>query len=141
MRLTKRWCAHSKVALRVFCLTLASMLFACTDRTHETGASNAASSSAATRPVATDAWLGQWNGPEGTFLRLEGGGGRYDITIQDLDGPRIYQGVSVGEQIHFRRNGAAESIRATNGVETGMKWLADKTNCLTIRAGEGFCRE
>jgi hypothetical protein len=79
--------------------------------------------------------------PEGTFLRLEGGKGSYEITIQDLDGARTYQGSTVGDQIHFDRNGATESIRATNGVETGMKWLSDKSDCLTIRSGEGYCKD
>ena len=27
-----------------------------------------------------------------------------------------------------------------NGVETGMKWLSDKSNCLTVRSGESYCR-
>ena len=89
----------------------------------------------------TDQWLGQWTGPEGTFLRLEGGHGAYEITIQDLDGPRTYQGKAVGELVQFERNGKPETIRATNGQETGMKWLADKSNCLTIKRGEGFCRD
>lgn len=91
--------------------------------------------------AATDKWIGQWNGPEGTFLRLEGGKGKYEITIQDLDGPRTYQGTSAGNQVQFERNGATETIRATNGAETGMKWLSEKSNCLTIRPGEGYCRD
>ena len=47
-------------------------------------------------PAATDAWLGQWNGPEGTFLRLAGGDGRYAITVRDLDGPRHFRGTAAG---------------------------------------------
>lgn len=34
-----------------------------------------------------------------------------------------------------------ETIRATNGPGTGMKWLADKRNCFVIRPGEGFGRD
>ena len=90
---------------------------------------------------ATDQWLGQWNGPEGTLLRLAGGKGKYEITIQDLDGPRTFQGSAVGGQIQFERNGVKASIRATNGAGTGMKWLSDKSNCLTVRVGEGYCRD
>jgi hypothetical protein len=90
---------------------------------------------------ATDKWLGQWNGPEGTFLRLAGGKGRYEVVIQNLDGPRKYEGSAVGDRIQFERNGAKESIRATDGAATGMKWLSDKSNCLTVRAGEGYCRD
>jgi hypothetical protein len=93
------------------------------------------------RIPATDKWLGQWTGPEGTFLRLDGGDGKYQVTIQDLDGPKTFQGRADGDQIRFDRNGVTESIHATNGVDTGMKWLTDKSNCLTIKPGEGFCRD
>ena len=91
-------------------------------------------------PVA-DKWIGKWSGPEGTFLQVAGGNGKYEITIQNLDGPRIFQGSSEGNQIAFDRNGVKESLRATNGAETGTKWLNEKLNCLTVRAGEGYCRD
>ena len=87
-----------------------------------------------------DIWLGRWTGPEGTFLEIAKDGDRYAITIQDLDGPKAYQGTAVGEQIQFQRAGTTESLRATDGPGTGMKWLQDKKDCLVIRPGEGFCR-
>jgi hypothetical protein len=121
-------------------LTLALVLGGCTDRNARPDSANAVPSDAKATPV-TDEWLGKWNGPEGTFLLLEGGRGKYQITIQDLDGPRTYQGTAVGAQIQFDRNGERESIRATNGTETGMKWLSDKSDCLTVRPGEGYCRD
>jgi len=89
----------------------------------------------------TDQWLGQWNGPEGTFLRLEADGGKYTVTIQNLDGPRRFEGISSGNTIRFDRDGIQESIHASNGAETGMKWLSEKSNCLTVRTGEGYCRD
>jgi hypothetical protein len=92
-------------------------------------------------PGSTDAWLGRWIGPEGTFLLLEGGNGRYEVTIQNLDGARVFQGRAAGARIEFERDGSAETLHATNGADTGMKWLADKTNCLTVRVGEGYCRD
>ena len=91
-------------------------------------------------PVA-DKWLGKWNGPEATFLELVGGNGKYKVTIQNLDGPRTFEGNAVGDQIEFERNGMKESVRATNGAATDMKWLSEKSNCLTVRSGEGYCRE
>lgn len=109
-----------------------------------TGLSSVAASSIATTPdttATTDAWQGKWNGPEGTFLEISGTGGKYTIVIQDLDGPKTYEGVSNHNQIEFQRNGETETIRASNGAETGMKWLADKLDCLTIHTGEGFCRD
>lgn len=107
-----------------------------------TGLSSAAASSiAAPSPALTDSWRGKWNGPEGTFLEISGGDGKYTLVIQDLDGPKTYDAVNNQNQIEFQRNGETETIRATNGAETGMKWFADKLNCLTIHTGEGFCRD
>lgn len=91
--------------------------------------------------VPTDAWVGVWAGPEGTFLRIEGQGGVYVVTVKDLDGPRTFNGRSAGGAIHFERNGATESLRPTDGAQTGMKWLAQKSNCLTVKLGEGYCRD
>lgn len=89
---------------------------------------------------ATDAWLGQWNGPEGTYLLLSKKGDQYDVKIQSLDGPKTYEGVATGDHIEFKREGKTESIRAGSGKETGMKWLLEKKDCLIIKGGEGFCR-
>ena len=122
-------------------LLLLLVLFGCADRDKPPASNDVASSGATAPEPTTDKWLGQWNGPEGTFLRLEGRNGKYEITIQDLDGPKTYPGISVGNQVQFERNGATETIRATNGAETGMKWLSEKANCLTIRPGEGYCRD
>ncbi len=111
-------------------VSLLPMLVGCTDRGSNSSAGQA-----------TDKWLGQWNGPEGTFLKLEGGKGKYQVTIQNLDGPRTFSGRAADDEIQVERDGVKETIRATNGVETGMKWLAGKTDCLTIKAGEGYCRD
>ena len=90
--------------------------------------------------LATDRWAGQWTGPEGTFLRIAGSGGRYELTIQNLDGPRKFAGTAAGDAIVFERDGVRESLHASDGNATGMKWLAGKSDCLTVRAGEGYCR-
>lgn len=113
----------------------------CGDRTANPGqVATQASSEANSTPV-TDKWLGKWIGPEGTYLQIAGAHGRYEITIRNLDGPRTFQGRAVGLQVEFERDEAREVIRATNGAETGLKWLNEKTNCLTVRAGEGYCRD
>ena len=86
--------------------------------------------------------MGKWPGVEGTFLEIARDGERYAITVADLDGPKTYRGTAVGDHIEFTRGGRTESIRAASGTETGMKWLADKTECLVITVGsEGFCRK
>lgn len=123
------------------CIALALLVTACGDRhasTEPVGAQGSAGTAAV--PV-TDQWLGKWTGPEGTFLQLAGVDGKYEITIQNLDGPRSFQGSAAGHAVVFERDGQKESLRATNGAETGMKWLSEKTNCLTVRAGEGYCRD
>jgi hypothetical protein len=90
---------------------------------------------------ATDAWVGQWDGPEGTFLKIEGDKGVYKITIQNLDGPTEYEGSTLGDRITFNRDDATEIIHATDGNQTGMKWLENKQNCLMVPDGEGYCRD
>jgi hypothetical protein len=117
------------------------VLVACNDRNAAPSPASSASSGGARVDATTDRWSGQWNGPEGTFIRIAGGQGKYEIIIQNLDGPRTFQGSAVGNQIEFVRDGLKESIRATGGIETGMKWLAGKSNCLTVRTGEGYCRD
>jgi hypothetical protein len=72
--------------------------------------------------------------------RLEGGLGKYTVTIQNLDGPRTFQGRAIEGRVQFERDGLAETIHASDGAATGMKWLADKSDCLTVRTGEGYCR-
>jgi hypothetical protein len=92
---------------------------------------------------ATDAWLGDWTGVEGTMLRIDVGAGPgvYAITETTLDGPVRFTGTADGDVIRFARNGAQESIRAGDGAATGLKYLDGKTNCLVIKDGEGFCRD
>lgn len=91
---------------------------------------------------ATDAWLGQWIGVEGTLLTIDVGAspGVYAITETTLDGPVSFAGTADGDIIRFERAGAQETIRAGTGDDTGLKYLAGKTNCLVIKSGEGFCR-
>ena len=107
----------------------------------ERAASSSVPASASAAAEVDAHWLGKWTGPEGTSLTLAKAGDGYDVTIQSLDGPGSYPGKAVDGSVQFKRNGFVENIRATNGQQTGMKWLADKTNCLTISQGEGFCRD
>lgn len=86
-------------------------------------------------------WVGRWNGPEGTYLQIAVGSDAYEITIKDLDRARIFQGELMGDHIEFQRDGTKEFLRPSSGEATGMKWLAGKVDCLTIRWGEGYCRD
>jgi hypothetical protein len=121
------------------CAALLLFITACTER--QTEPPPVVSTPSAPTVFAVDQWLGKWIGPEGTFLQLTGGQGTYTVTIQNLDGPRTFQGKAVGNQIEFERHGVQESVHASNGAQTGMKWLSEKTNCLTVRLGEGYCRD
>ena len=90
---------------------------------------------------AASSLLGQWNGPEGTYLLIGGASGNYAVTIRNLDGPRTFQGRADGDAIRFERDGKSLTIRPGNGAATGMKWLADKKHCVIVDAGEGYCRD
>lgn len=104
-------------------------------------AAPAASTGAAPEPDVSPGWFGRWQGPEGTFLEIAGGPGTYRVTVQNLDGPRTFDAKAGSGTLVFLRDGALETIRAGNGVDTGMKWLADKKDCLVVKAGEGYCRD
>ena len=136
-----------KPYLLVVILTLAVLLGSCDRKSTagppaaRTGSSPANSGTTPTANVSIEKWLGQWNGPEGTFLRLSQNGNHYVVKIQSLDSLNTYEGVATADGIQFTRNGKTESIHAGNGEGTGMKWLLDEKNCLIIRYGEGFCRD
>ena len=131
----------STIRSLISCVALTLIFTGCEHRRSDSAQVIAASAPGKTSTPAADKWLGKWSGPEGTFLELAGGNGKYKVTIQNLDGPRTFQGNAVGDQIEFERNGMKEFLRATNGAATGMKWLSEKSNCLTVRAGEGYCRD
>ena len=84
-------------------------------------------------------WAGTWFGPEGMSLQIVARpDARYDVII---DGERTFIGTGGSGHIYFERDGVQEKIQATDGEATGMKWLADKSTCLTIKEGEGYCRD
>lgn len=98
-------------------------------------------STASTAVALPTRWLGRWQGPEGTFLDISGGAnGSYRVTVQNLDGPRSFDATAGTDWLSFTRDGINETLRAGSGADTGMKWLADKTDCLVVKAGEGYCR-
>jgi hypothetical protein len=107
-------------------------------REHGPAVSDAKPSSPRTEP--TDEWLGRWDGPEGTYLQLAKNGDKYVVVIQDLDGPKTFEGFADSNRVRFARDGKTEFISAGDGQATGMKWLADKKNCLLTKQGEGWCR-
>ncbi|WP_209021102.1 hypothetical protein [Allopusillimonas ginsengisoli] len=126
-------------ALTVSILLTPLLLAACATRPAQPTA-QASAPATPTGIYSTDDWLGQWDGPEATFLRLDGGGNDYLVTIRNLDGTRTFLGNRRAGTIQFERDGVLETIQHTDGKATGMKWLADKTDCLTVKQGEGYCR-
>lgn len=88
-----------------------------------------------------DEWLGRWTGPEGTWLELQRDGGGYAVAIRNLDGERRFPATASGNSVRFERDGEVLELAATDGDGTGMKWLAGKTDCLVVQAGEGYCRD
>ena len=87
------------------------------------------------------AWMGKWTGPEGTYMDLSRRDDGYAVVITNLDGPITFEGHTTPLGIGFEREGKMELIKAGDGAATGMKWLADKKDCLVINSGEGFCRD
>ncbi len=88
------------------------------------------------------AWVGKWTGPEGLFVNItQLDGGRYRLEMQsDLDTKGTYDGTATSEGIAFTRDGEELTLRKATGDETGLKYLAGKTDCLMVKPSEGFCR-
>lgn len=88
--------------------------------------------------------VGRWTGVEGTYLIVKRGArpGTYRLTMQwSLDDKGSFDGVARGDTIEFDRGATRETLRPTNGDATGLKYLAGKKDCLTVKVGEGYCRE
>ncbi len=88
-------------------------------------------------------YLGRWTGVEGMYLVVAakpGGGVTLDMQW-DLDNKGTFDGSVTAEGLRFMRNGTAESAVHTDGNATGLKNLAGKQDCLTVKPGEGYCRD
>lgn len=130
-------------------VTLALTVAACSPQPAETPASSAAESAAVSlashlavsAPAVASDYAGKWQGVEGTSLEITPQGDAYRIIVTNLDGPREFTGTAADGGIQFMRDGATLVIRKGSGEETGMKWLAGKTNCVVVAANEGYCRD
>jgi hypothetical protein len=88
-----------------------------------------------------DTLVGQWPGVEGTYLKVDKKGDKYEIEIKNLDGSKKYEGTAKGDVIEFARNDKTETIKSATAEETGMKWLKGEKNCVVITKGsEGYCK-
>jgi hypothetical protein len=89
------------------------------------------------------AWAGRWTGVEGLYVDIEPTvPENYRLVMQyDLDHKGEFVGHDSEHGIKFTRNGEMLSLRRGGGVETGLKYLADKRDCLVVNEGEGYCRD
>ncbi len=120
-----------------------------TEAVDPTSSAPVASSSPAvsSSPVASSAshaaWAGRWIGVEGMYLNVTPvADGSYQLEMQsDLDTNGTYVGRDAANGIRFERGGRELLLKAATGDQTGLKWLAGKTDCLMVETGEGYCRE
>lgn len=93
----------------------------------------------------TASWVGKWIGVEGMYLNItQSGEGKFALEMQsgtDATTKGIYEGVAEPDGITFKRGGETLTLRASDGDATGLKWLAGKKDCLTVKQGEGYCRD
>jgi len=88
-------------------------------------------------------YLGRWTGVEGMVLTVASNpAGGVTLDMQwDLDHTGRFDGSVTAEGLRFMRDGVAETAVHTNGDATGLKYLAGKQDCLTVKQGEGYCRD
>lgn len=96
----------------------------------------------ASAPSHGEKWTGRWTGVEGMYLVVSPAARGYRLDMQwDLDHKGEFDGTDAGGGIAFTRAGVRETLRPTDGDATGLKYLAGKTDCLTVKPGEGYCRD
>ncbi|WP_237245790.1 hypothetical protein [Sphingopyxis witflariensis] len=98
---------------------------------------------AATAPHRFANWAGKWTGPEGMYVTITAAEpGKYKLEMQsDLDTKGTYDGSDSEHGIQFARGTEKLSLTRASGDETGLKYLADKKECLKVKDGEGYCRD
>lgn len=101
----------------------------------------------ATTPVqaakAETDYVGKWTGVEGMMLavaRKPGGGVRIE-NQWDLDHKGSFDGAVTAAGLRWTRAGETVTAVAGDGDATGLKYLAGKKDCLTVKPGEGYCRD
>lgn len=132
----------------LFVLTAVALLTAC-DKAKEAPKPAPPSVQATLVPQTppTDQWVGKWIGVEGLNLTIAKddsiGRGHYLLTMQyglDADDSGTFKGEAAEDGIAFKRPDGPQLLRAGDGAATGLKWLADKKDCLIVATGEGYCR-
>ncbi|MFD1034704.1 hypothetical protein ACFQ15_08570 [Sphingomonas hankookensis] len=100
-------------------------------------------SATATATLGANHYLGRWIGVEGMVLNVsDPAQGEVKLDMQyDLDNKGQYTGTITPEGIRFQRNGETLLLRPSDGDATGLKWLAGKKDCLTVKPSEGYCRD
>lgn len=87
---------------------------------------------------------GRWTGVEGMYLDVTPTGtpGRYRLAMQwNLDNSGVFVGTAQGDGIQFVREGVVRMLTPSDGDATGLKYLAGRSDCLTVMPGEGYCRD
>ena len=133
----------------LFVLSAIALLAACNQEAKEAPKPAPASVQATLVPATppTDQWVGKWIGVEGLHLTITKddsiGRGHYLLTMQyglDADDSGTFKGEAAEDGIAFTRPDGPQLLRAGDGEATGLKWLADKKDCLIVATGEGYCR-
>lgn len=134
----------------LFVLSALALLTACNQEAKDAPKPAPASVQATLVPQnpPTDKWVGKWIGVEGLNLTIAKddsiGRGHYILTMQyglDADDSGTFKGEAAEDGITFTRPDGPQLLRAGDGAATGLKWLADKKDCLVVDTGEGYCRD
>lgn len=134
----------------LFVLSAFALLTACNQESKEAPKTGPASVQATLVPATppTDKWVGKWLGVEGLNLTIAKddsiGRGHYILTMKyglDADDEGTFKGEANEDGIAFTRPDGPQQLSAGDGEATGLKWLADKKDCLIVDTGEGYCRD
>ena len=95
----------------------------------------------------TDHFLGRWMGVEGNLVDIIPSKNRYRVMVVNNNNPEgdgrftEYAGTVLGNELQISIGKQKKLISFTDGPGSGMKYLADKNNCIKIEGGDGYCRD
>jgi hypothetical protein len=88
-------------------------------------------------------WQGRWDGAHGARLSIkQDQGENFVVKFDGVDYPGEFPAIARPDGLAFmREEGVEEVLHHGDGFATGVKWLLEKSDCLYVKIGEGFCRD
>lgn len=86
------------------------------------------------------AWVGRWDGQDGSYLDVTAERGHYVVVIRNLDGEQVFLAAPNKAGLSFSRQGEALFLKVADQQASQVPWAKADQMCLMVKQGEGYCR-